>query len=147
MYHVNVPVAHVALKVELPPAHIEDGLALPAVGGFTVGQLMVVVAVFVLSELVGSVTPVGGVTVATFVIVPLAPAVPITVKVTLPPLGKVGIVSVPACNAATVGLDGQVAPPVAVPQLTLLAVKLATLGSLTVALFAALGPALLTTNV
>ena len=109
--------------------------------------VIVVVAVLVLFPGVGSVRPDGGVTVATLVIVPLVPAVPVTVKVTLPPLGKVGMANVPACSDATVGEAGHTAPPVTLPQLTLDTVKLATAGSLTVVPLAALGPALLTTNV
>ena len=110
-------------------------------------QPIVVVAVLVLFAAVGSVIPEGGVTLAMFVIVPLAVAVPTTDKVILPPLGKVGIAKVPACNAAIVELAGHDAPPVAVPQVTLFAVKFTTDGSLTVVLFAAVGPLLVTTKV
>jgi hypothetical protein len=109
--------------------------------------VMVVTAVLVLLPGVGSVVPDGGVTVATLVMVPLVPAVPVKVKVTLPPLGRVGIANVPACKAAKVELTGQAAPPVAEPQVTPVAVKLATAGSLTVALLAAEGPLFLTTKV
>jgi hypothetical protein len=69
------------------------------------------------------------------------------VKVTLPPLGNVGIAKVPACKADKVELTGQAAPPVGEPQVTPLAVKLATAGSLTVAPLAAEGPLLVTTKV
>lgn len=106
-----------------------------------------VITVEVLLPSVGSITPAGGVVVATFVMVEPVPAVPVKVRVTLPPLGKVGIASVPACKAAKVGLAGQTAPPVAVPQVTPLAVKLATTGSLTVAPLAADGPLLVITRV
>jgi hypothetical protein len=106
-----------------------------------------VITVLVLLPKLGSVTPVGGVTIAVLVIVAALPAVPVRVKVTLPPLGSVGIASVPACKAATVELTGQAAPPVAVPQVSVLAVKLATAGSLTVAPLAAEGPLLVTTKV
>ena len=108
---------------------------------------MVVTLVLVLLFGVGSVTVGGGVTVAMFVIVPLVPAVPVRVKVTLPPLGRVGIANVPACKAAKVELTGQAAPPVGEPQVTVLAVKLATTGSLMVAPLAAEGPLLVTTKV
>ena len=131
----------------LPPLHIAAGVAVGAVGAAMAGQLIVVVAVLVLFAGVGSVTPLGVATVATFVmVVVVAPAVPVTVKVTLPPLGKVGIANVPACNDANVGLAGQAAPPVAVLQVILLAVKFTTDGSLTVALFAGAGPLFVTTN-
>jgi hypothetical protein len=106
-----------------------------------------VVTLLVLLVGVGSVTPLGGVTVATLVIEAPVPAVPVTVKVMLPPLGKVGMANVPACRAVTVGLAGQVAPPVTLPHVTEAAVKLATLGSLTVALSAAFGPLFVTTIV
>jgi hypothetical protein len=109
--------------------------------------VIVVLAVLVLFPGVGSVVPGGVDTVATLVIVPLVPAVPVRVKVTLPPLGRVGIASVPACKAASVELAGQAAPPVAEPQVTSLAVKLATAGSLTVAPLAPEGPLLVTTKV
>jgi hypothetical protein len=108
--------------------------------------VMVVVAVLVLLFGVGSVVPGGVDTVATLVIVPLVPAVPVRVKVTLPPLGNVGIASVPACKAATVGLAGQTAPPEADAHTRPVAVKLATNASPTVAPLAADGPLLVTTK-
>jgi hypothetical protein len=108
---------------------------------------MVVVVVLVLLFGVGSVTVGGGDTVAMLVMEPLVPAVPVRVKVTLPPLGRVGMAKVPACKAAKVELAGQAAPPVGEPQVTPLAVKLATAGSLTVAPLAAEGPLLVTTKV
>ena len=109
--------------------------------------VIVVIAVLVLLLGVGSVVPGGGKTVATLVIVPFVPAVPVKVKVTLPPLGNVGMASVPAWSADKVELAGQAAPPVAVPQVTVAAVKLATAGSLMVALLAGEGPLLVTTKV
>ena len=109
--------------------------------------VMVVVAVLVLLFGFESVTPAGAVTVAMLVIVPEAPAVPVKVSVMLPPLGNVGIASVPACKAATVGPAGQTAPPEALLHVKVLAVNLATDGSLTVALLAAKGPLLVTTKV
>jgi hypothetical protein len=109
--------------------------------------LMVVLAVLVLLPGVGSVNPAGVDTVTTLVMLPLVPAVPVRVKVTLPPTGKVGMASVPACKATTVELTGQAAPPVGEPQVRVLAVKLATAGSLMVAPLAAKGPLLVTTKV
>ena len=102
-----------------------------------------VVVVLVLLLGVGSVVFGGGVTVTTLVMLEPLPAVPVRVKVTLPPLGKVGMASVPACKAETVGLTGQIAPPVAV-QVSPVPVKLATAGSLTVAPLAAEGPLFVT---
>ena len=111
--------------------------------------VIVVVAVLVLFAGVGSVIPEGGVTLAMFVIVPLAPAVPVTVKVTLPPLGKVGMVTAPDCKLVTVRLavEGHVAEPVTDEQLTPVAVKFGTLGSLTVELFAVPEPLFVITKV
>ena len=109
--------------------------------------VIVVTAVLVLFPGVGSVNPAGVETVTMLVMVPLVPAVPVRVKVTLPPLGRVGIAKVPACKADTVELTGQAAPPVGEPQVTVLAVKLATTGSLMVAPLAAKGPLLVTTKV
>jgi hypothetical protein len=109
--------------------------------------VMVVLAVLVLLPVVGSVVPGGVVTVATLAMLPLVPAVPVKVKVTLLPLGRVGIASVPACKADRVVLTGQAAPPVAEPHVIPLAVKLATAGSPTVAPLAAEGPLLVTTKV
>ena len=108
---------------------------------------VVVTAVLLLLLGIGSIIPTGGVTIAVLVMVAAFPAVPVRVKVTLPPLGKVGIANVPACKADTVELTGQAAPPVAVPQVRVLAVKLATTGSLMVAPLAAEGPLLVTTKV
>jgi hypothetical protein len=106
-----------------------------------------VITVLVLLPELGSVTPGGTATIAVLVIVAALPPVPVNVKVTLPPLGNVGIVKVPACKADKVELAGQAAPPVAEPQVTSLAVKLATAGSLMVAPLAAEGPLLVTTKV
>src|SRR5215831_17611379 len=107
---------------------------------------MVVFAVLLLLPGVGSVTPAGGATVATFEIVPLAAAVPDSVSVRLPPLGSTGIAS-PACSCGTVGDVGHTAPPIAFPQVTVLALKFATAGSVTTAPSAAAGPLLVTTSV
>ena len=104
--------------------------------------VIVVVAVLVLFPGVGSVTPDGGVTLAIFVIVPLAPAVPVILKVTVPPLGKVGNVKVPKLVWLPIG--GHPAPPVVEVQPMPVTVKLATAGSVTVVLFAALGPLFVT---
>jgi hypothetical protein len=109
--------------------------------------VILVLAVLVLLVGVGSVVPTGGVIVAILVMIPPPPAVPVKVSVMLPPLGRVGIAKVPDCKAAKVELTGQAAPPVAVPQVTPVAVKLATAGSPTVAPLAAEGPLLVTTKV
>src|SRR5262245_12541225 len=116
------------------------------VGIASEGTIIVVLAVLLLLPGVGSVTPTGGATVATFVIVPFSVAVPDSVSVTLPPLGSTGMVN-PACNCGTVGAAGHTAPPIAGPQLTVLALKFATAGSVTTAPFSADGPLLLTTSV
>src|SRR3954464_4603483 len=108
--------------------------------------VMLVFAVLVLLPGTGSVTPAGGATVATLVMVPLTAAVPLTVNVTLPPLGKVGITS-PACSCATVGEPGHTAPALSAPQLAVVALKFATAASVTTAPLAAAGPLLLTTSV
>ena len=95
---------------------------------------------------VGSFTPAGAVTVAMFVTLPpAAVTVAPIVSVTLPPNGSAGMAS-PASTWATVGLAGQVAPPAAA-QTTVVFVSPAAAGSVTIALFAASGPALLTTTV
>ena len=114
--------------------------------GIATGGMMGVFAVLRLLPGVGSVTPAGGVTVATFVIVPLTAAVPDSVNVTLPPLGSTGITN-PACNCGIVGATGHTAPPLADPQVTVLAVKFATAGSVTTVPFAAAGPLLVTISV
>ena len=95
---------------------------------------------------VGSFTPAGAVTVAMFVTLPpAAVTVAPIVNVTLPPNGNAGMAS-PASTWATVGLAGQVAPPAAA-HTTVVFVSPAAAGSVTIALFAASGPALLTTTV
>ena len=109
--------------------------------------VMLVTAVLVLLLGVGSVVPDGTVTVATFEMLVPVPAVPVRVKVTLPPLGRVGMANVPAWSADKVELAGHAAPPVALPQVTPVAVKFATAGSLMVALLAADGPLFVTTKV
>jgi len=109
-------------------------------------ELIMVLALLLLLPGAGSLTADGGTTVATFLMVPLTAAVPLTVSVRLPPPGNVGIAN-PACSCATVGDGGHTAPPLAAPQLTALAVKFATAASVTTAPFAAAGPALLTTSV
>ena len=93
--------------------------------------------------------PEGGAMVAVLAMLPEAPAVPVTVKVTEPPEGKVGMMMPVPCSKATVvlGVVGQTAPPVVVVQLTAVTVRLATAGSVKMALLAAEGPALLTTMV
>ncbi len=96
---------------------------------------------------VGSRVVEGGATVATFTMLPEAPAVPVTLKVTLPPLGRVGMTIPAPCIRATVvfGTVGQAAPPVAEPQVTPVTLKLLTAGSVNFAPFADEVPALLTT--
>src|SRR5580765_4903138 len=79
-------------------------------------ELIVLFAVLLLLPATGSVTPAGGATVATLLMLPLTAAVPLTVSVTLPPLGSVGIAN-PACSCATVGATGHTAPPLSAPQL------------------------------
>ena len=111
---------------------------------------MVVVAVLVLFAGVESPPiPVAGVTRAVFVMVPLPPAVPVTVRVTLPPLGNAGITTIPDCKLAMVRFAkvGQAAPPEMALHTTLLAVKLAALASVIVELSAAIGPLLVIINV
>ena len=95
---------------------------------------------------VGSLTPAGAVTVTLFVTLPpAAVTVAAIVSVTLPPNGNAGMAS-PASTWPAVGLAGQVAPPAAV-QITVVFVSPAAAGSVTIAPFAASGPALLTTTV
>ena len=92
--------------------------------------------------------PAGGAIVATLAMAPLTPTVPETVKVTLPVLGSVGItMPAPCINATVVAAGaGQAAPLTAVPQVTLVMVRLATAGSVKTALLADDGPLLLTTT-
>ena len=80
---------------------------------------------------------------------PLAPAVPVTVNVTEPPLGRFGITIPAPCISAAVVLTtvGHAAAPVGSAQFTPVTLRLATAGSVKMALSAGLGPALLTTIV
>ncbi|WP_457256840.1 hypothetical protein, partial [Pedococcus sp. P5_B7] len=82
---------------------------------------MAVLAVLLLLPPVLSLVPAGGAIVATLAIEPLTPAVPETVKVTLPVFGNVGItMPAPCINATVVAAGaGQAAPLIAVPQVTL----------------------------
>jgi hypothetical protein len=111
--------------------------------------VIVVLAELLLLPGVGSVVPAGVVTPATLEIVPLAPAAPLSVKVTLPPEGSVGITIPAPCSNATVVFPaaGHTAPPLADPQATAVAVKFATAGSVTIAPPAGAGPAFETTSV
>ena len=90
----------------------------------------------------GSVVPPGGSRVAVLAIWAPVPAVPVTVKVTEPPLGRVGMTMPAPCIRATVGAAGQAAPPEAEPQVTLETVRLATAASLKTEFEAAEGPEL-----
>ena len=110
---------------------------------------IVSVSVALLFAGVGSVTPAGVATLATLLMLPVAPAVPVTLKLTLPPLGSVGIVMPAPCMAAIVTLAGaaHAAPPVGAPQLTAVTVRFATAGSVKIAPSAPAGPALATTIV
>ena len=112
--------------------------------------LTVFVSVALLSAGVGSLTPTGGAILATLATFPAAAVTEaLTVNVTLPPEGKVGITIPAPCMSATVVLAavGQTALPVALPQVTAVAFNPLRAGSVKIALFAALGPALLTTMV
>jgi len=113
------------------------------------GVVIVVLAELLLLPGVGSVVPAGVVTPATLEIVPLAPAAPLSVKVTLPPEGSVGITIPAPCSNATVAFPaaGHTAPPLVGPQLTPVMLKPVTAGSVSTELFAALGPLLVTTIV
>ena len=99
----------------------------------------------------GSVTPAGAAMLAVLVIVPVAlPAtVAFTVKVTLPAAGSVGMTMPAPCISATVvlGTVGHAAPPLGLPQVTLVTLKFATAGSVNTAPIAGDGPPLLTTMV
>jgi hypothetical protein len=87
----------------------------------------------------GSTSPTGKVTLAVLDNVPLAGAVPMTVKVIAPPAGNAGMVMFRLLPAAT--LAGQVAPPVAAPQVVVTAVNAAGTASVTTVPLAAAGPA------
>ena len=97
----------------------------------------------------GSVVPVGGAIFAEFTMLPDAPAVPVMVKVRLPPEGSVGMMMPVPCMRVIVVLagSGHAALPVAEPQVTPVTVRLETAGSVKTAVFAEDGPALLTTIV
>ena len=135
------------------PGDTTVGVLAPKAGLISATWLIVVVSVAVLLVSTGSTTPVGGLMVAVLLMVPLAPAVPVTIKVTLPPLGNVGM-TIPAalfCISATVvfAAVGQAPPPVVLSgsQVTPVTVRLATAKSLKIAPLAGCGPALLTTMV
>src|SRR6185295_10126866 len=132
-------VAAPALTVAVPSVLLIDRLA---------WALMVVLAVLLLLPPVLSLVPAGAAMVATLAMEPLTPAVPETVKVTLPVLGNVGMTIPAPCISATVVLpaSGHAAPLSGVPQVTLVTVRLATAGSVKMALLAADGPLLVTTT-
>jgi hypothetical protein len=111
--------------------------------------LIVVFAVLLLLPAVLSFVPAGGATVATFAILPDTPAVPLTVKVTLPVFGNVGItIPAPCINETVVeATAGHEAPPVAAPHVTELTARFATAASVNTALLAADGPLFVTTTV
>ena len=100
---------------------------------------------------VGSVTPGGGVTVAVLTSgLGASPAtVPVTVKVTEPVFGRLGITMPAPCIKATVVLatTGQTAPLIGVPQVTLETFKPVMTGSVNTALSAVLGPLFVTAMV
>jgi hypothetical protein len=102
------------------------------------------VSVALLSLGFGSITPAGTVTVAAFAKLPVAlgTTVPVTVKVTPPPAGKVtGVLMLPLSDAAPQ------APPEEPAQVQLTPLRAAGIVSTTVAPVAVLGPALETTIV
>ena len=110
--------------------------------------LTVSVSVPVLLPGVGSVTPVGGATVAAFVTLPeVAVTLALTVKTRLPPAGRVGITMPAPSSSATVLKAGQTAPASSVPHVTLVLARPATAASVTTALFAALRPLLVMVKV
>jgi len=86
---------------------------------------------------VGSVTPAGAAILAVFPIVPVAPiaTVALTVNVTLPPDGSVGMTMPAPCINATVvfGAAGHAAPPLALPQLTPVMFRFVAAGSVNTA--------------
>jgi hypothetical protein len=112
-------------------------------------DVIVSVSVALLFPGVGSLVPDGVAILATFTMLPEAPAVPVTLKVTLPPLGSVGITIPVPCINATVVLPtaGHAALPVADPHVTPVTVRLLTAGSVKTAPLAPEGPPLLTTIV
>lgn len=111
--------------------------------------VIVSISVAVLFVRLGSVTPLGAVTVAVFLMLPDVPTVPVTMNVTDPPLGSIGITMPAPCISATVvfATVGHDAPPVAVAQVTPVTVRFATAGSWKIDPFAALGPVFDTTTV
>jgi len=98
---------------------------------------------------VPSLIPAGGATVATLAIVPLTPAVPVRVKVTLPPLGSVGMTIPVPCTNASVVLPGvgQAAPAAGLAAGHRGRREVGHRRSCTIAPLAAAGPLLLTTSV
>jgi hypothetical protein len=102
-----------------------------------------VVVVLVLLPGLGSVVPPGGEALAVFEIDPVAEGatVPLMVRVTLAPGGKVGIAPETALPDMPI-VPGQTAPPSADPQEALRPVMLAGTKSENVELLAALGPSL-----
>jgi hypothetical protein len=131
------------LYVIVPPALMFAGpvftIERSALGLTVAAVLLALLAGF------GSVTPVGGDTLALLTIVPLAPlvTVPLTFRVTLLPAGSVGIEPVTLLPDIEIGELGQTAPPDALAQLAV--TPLIELGteSLKFAPLALLGPALL----
>src|SRR5438270_601586 len=103
-----------------------------------------------LFALFGSFVPPGVAINAVFVTLPLvAVTFSFNVNVTLPPDGRVGITIPELCINATVVFPavGHTEPPVALPQVTLVALNPLTAGSVNTAPSAAAGPALVTTIV
>ena len=111
--------------------------------------LMMSVSVALLLPAAGSVVPLGTVAVAVLTMVPVAAGVPVTLKVTEPPLGRVGTTMPVPCIKAMVVFAalGQTAPPVAVPQVTAVTVRPAAVASLKTLPLAGLGPLLVITMV
>ena len=97
----------------------------------------------------GSVTLIGGETLALLMTVPLAPlvTVPLTLKVTLLPAGSVGIEAVTLLPDTEIGELGQTEPPDALAQLAVTPLSELGTKSLKLAPLASLGPALLITIV
>ncbi len=116
--------------------------------------IAITVSVSVVVAGVGSVVPTGGVDVKVFATVPLgAVTFAVTVKLILPPFGRVGTMTVPASRLvmficpAPAPTVGQTAPPAGVQAPIAALVSPATAGSLSVELFAALGPLFVRVNV
>jgi hypothetical protein len=129
----------------MPPALTEVGANLTIF--MSAMALTGVFVVELLSERSGSLTPAGGDTFAVLVMEPTAVplTVPAMVIVTLEPAGRLGMAPL-TTFPATVTLAGQVAPPLALPQVAVMPEILAGTVSLKIALLAALGPALLITR-